>query len=294
MRSKLLIVIIFAMILLSSGVALASPNASAVLASSEPIVIENNADLVAQASTNAWPGDGSVSNPYIIANLSFTGSSGMALLIDRVDLHLVIQDCSFTDCDISVEIDMSRNVTFARNTIYGGYEGMVIYGADGGIVVSNNTVDEAHYGMYLCEADNIVVCNNTISNAEDYNILLEGSDGNTIIGNDIVASDWCGICLAYSNDNIISDNAITDASVGIFLEYLSYDNTITGNTVLECDPDEGGVVIVDTVESNTVSDNTVTYAEVGSEGDSELIIMVAAVLMFAMFAIVLVASRKKD
>ncbi|MCE5295972.1 MAG: right-handed parallel beta-helix repeat-containing protein [Euryarchaeota archaeon] len=271
-----------------------SPNASAVPASSEPIVIESNADLVAQASSNAWPGNGTVSNPYIIANMSFTGFSDMAMWIDRVDLHLVIQDCSFTDCDISVEIDMSRNVTFARNTIYGGYEGMVIFGAAGGIIVSNNTIDEAHYGMYLCETDNIVVCNNTISNAEDYNILLEGSDGNTIIGNDIINSDWCGICLAYSNDNIISDNTVTDASVGIFLAYLSYRNTITGNTVLDCDPDEGGVVIVDTVDDNTVSDNTVTFADGESKDDSDLIIMVAAVLIIAMFAMVLVASRKKD
>ena len=36
------------------------------------IMINNDSDLISQAASNNWPGNGSASNPFIIANLTST------------------------------------------------------------------------------------------------------------------------------------------------------------------------------------------------------------------------------
>jgi hypothetical protein len=70
MRSKSLSVLIVAILLLSALFTALPLSASAAPVVSSSIRIDGEADLATEADTNGWPGDGTASSPYVIANLS--------------------------------------------------------------------------------------------------------------------------------------------------------------------------------------------------------------------------------
>jgi parallel beta-helix repeat protein len=275
-----------------STMALASPNASASATASDPIFIANEADLIAQAGTGSWPGSGTEADPYIIANLTFNGASDPAVYINNVQLYVVVRDCTFTNCAIAIELDVSRNVTVTKNTIEGGYEALVIYGA-GGNTIANNTVSDQGYGFYLSETEGNTVCDNTLNNIDDYAVLLEGSHENTICRNNVDVCDWCAICLAYSDNNTISDNVMTNSEIGVYLEYLGSGNVITGNSMTDCDEQYGGIEIADAPDSNTVSNNTITFKADKSGSDSNVLFAGAVIIIAALLVVALVVMKRK-
>jgi parallel beta-helix repeat protein len=275
-----------------STMALASPTADASATASDPIFIADEADLIAQAGTNSWPGSGTEADPYVIANLTFSGASDPAVYINNVQLYVVVRDCTFTNCAIAVELDLSSNVTVTGNTIEDGYEALVIYGT-GGNTIANNTVNDQSYGFYLSETEGNIVCDNTLSNMDDYAVLLEGSHDNIICRNNVDVCDWCAICLAYSNNNTISGNIMTNSWIGVYLEYLGSGNVITGNSMTDCYEQYGGIKIADTPDSNAVSNNTIAYKADEPGSDNTLLIAGAAILIVVLLVVVIVVMKRK-
>jgi parallel beta-helix repeat protein len=289
MKCKLLIAVITATILFGSVAVMPMQSANALPTPSGSIIINGNSDLEAQAYSNGWPGNGTVSNPYIIANLSFD-SSYMAILIERTDLSVVIHDCTFTGSYTSIEIDLASNITISGNTINGGYYGIYIYGA-GNNVVSGNTIKDAHDGVNLDGSRNNTVANNNITVGQDNGISLTNSDWNMIYKNKIVGAEmWCGVSMTYSDNNTISENTLTGGYNGIYLEYLGRGNIITYNTIDDAD---SGILIADTPNSNTVANNTITSQTEASGLDSGIIIAILVAVIIVLVGVILFSFRKK-
>jgi parallel beta-helix repeat protein len=293
MRSKLLIGILSALLFLNSTVVLIPSTAGATLALSDPIYIYSNNDLVAQADLNGWPGNGTITNPFVIADMRFEDSSYTAIIISRVDMNVIIRNCTFINTTVAIEMDLSNNITITDNIITGGYEGIVIWNGSG-LIIHNNTIKGVSYGLYFTETDGNIVSNNTISNIEDVGILLESSDFNTITDNDFYDSAWSGISLAASNNNTISGNYMINVDMGIYLEYKGYDNVIINNSVLRCPSEYDGITIADTPSYNTVTNNTITFVDDRSGLNNELLIgSLVVVIVILLILLLIVYSRMK-
>ncbi len=57
----------------------------------EPFNITSDSDF----ETQAWPGNGSISNPYLIENLNITTDSSTAIWVMNTTRHFIIQNCLF-------------------------------------------------------------------------------------------------------------------------------------------------------------------------------------------------------
>ena len=58
----------------------------------DPIVIANDSDLIDQATTEGWSGDGSEGNPYLMGDLEIL-TTDTCISITDVSLYFVIQSC---------------------------------------------------------------------------------------------------------------------------------------------------------------------------------------------------------
>ena len=142
----------------------------------DPIDIESNAELIAQALDESWPGTGLSGNPYVIQGYNITSDTGSGIRIDDVDLFLIIRDCVVT--------------------LTGGGSG----GSVGGIVIWSS--------------ENCVVDSNTVQGNRDRGILIAYSNGN-LVSNNIVSGKFEGIELYYSEDCTITDNVLANCGVYI-------------------------------------------------------------------------------
>ena len=109
--------------------------------------------LIAQAIDYGWPGDGTAANPYLIANLTFDGSSGVGLMIQNIDLYVIIDNCTITNSDYCIDIVGSNNMTIKNNTFYGNSYGFNIYmDESNNNTIVNNSMIGNNYGIYLSDS----------------------------------------------------------------------------------------------------------------------------------------------
>ena len=229
------VAVITAILILTSLMVLLSPIGGAATGTSLPISIENNASLAIQAQTNGWPGNGTASNPYIIANLdiSATGSQPDISIADT-NAHLTIDRCTLGQATYGVHVNDASNVTvegnqlsssfgvFLVNTVNSSIFGNTVSGSDDGIYLSSssdigisyNTINSAgDDGIHLdVDTTNITVANNTVNGVENDGIFSDGSD-NSISFNSIGSSQYCGVFLDFDNSyNTVDNNTITNAA----------------------------------------------------------------------------------
>lgn len=190
-----------------------------------PIFIDDsdpNYNWSKTASENNWcNGEGTLSNPYIIENITIvlTNSSWSGILIKNSQIHF------FTIRNVIVHIEG-----------YGfGTAGIKLENTNRG-TVTNNTCVQISSGIFLLHSDNNTISGNILKK-NTYGINLRYSIKNNISGNTINDSDY-GIFLRDSSYNIISGNIVNDFLYiayhqGIYLSSNSNNNTISGNSLNE-------------------------------------------------------------
>ncbi|MDW5562822.1 MAG: NosD domain-containing protein [Methanomassiliicoccus sp.] len=253
---------------------LASPMASASLTPSDPIVIYGNSDLVSQASTKGWTGDGSAENPYTIANLSFDAGSGTAISISETSLFVTIRSCTITTSYHGINIYRSSNVTIVGNAINGLSSGVdILLGSSNNNTISNNNCS-GYRGMYLSSSNNNIISNNNCSGIIEIGIYLYSSNNNDVLDNNCsdnsfgIRSIWStnndflnntcngndqdGIWLDESSRSVLSHNTCNgNMFQGIFLEFSS-NSTLTNNC---CNSTFAGIRLSYS-DNSTFSNNT--------------------------------------
>ncbi|MFW6176331.1 MAG: NosD domain-containing protein [Thermoplasmatota archaeon] len=179
----------------------------------EPIRIDNNSDLAAQAIEEGWSGDGSQDNPYVIEGYKIDGSSyGYGIYIGNTTDHFIVKNCYMYNASGS----------------YGRYwdnTGLLMYNASNGIV-KNNTSTNNSYGIRLYSSSSNILSNNTLLN-DKYGIYLYSTKNNILSNNSVSKNTW-GIHFSYSNHNVLANNTVSSNMWSICLRHSS-NNTLKSN-----------------------------------------------------------------
>jgi parallel beta-helix repeat protein len=218
-----------------------------------PINISGDAQFDAMASINSWPGDGSVGNPYIIADYDISGVGfSNAIIIQSTTRYFVIQDCYVHDAN-SAGIYLS-NVIHAKligdvcsaNRLFGIYlststgnsiidcecssnvESGIKISSSGYTSVENSTCSSNQYaGIYSEFSENLTISNNTFTSDSVYGIYLY-SAANSLIANNICTNNYNNIWVISCSMNTFVGNICTGGSIGIFMR-LSDNNALSLN-----------------------------------------------------------------
>ncbi|MFX0180129.1 MAG: NosD domain-containing protein, partial [Candidatus Hodarchaeota archaeon] len=138
------------------------------------------------ASTRAWcSGSGSLSDPYIIEDVTIDGGSGSCILIGNSsapDQYFKITNCKLINSDAGIRLDTVVGVaTLIKNNCSKNYCGISLYSSDDNDILEN-LLQENTYGICLNYSDsNLISGNSFIANTEY--AIVENSVGNTFINN---------------------------------------------------------------------------------------------------------------
>ena len=155
-----------------------------------------------------WPGAGTASSPYTIANLTLQGDS-YAVFMRNTDIHIRIENCTFISGYCMIDMEGSSNLVIEHNTMIGPDMGIALYmNGSNNNSIFDNIIGSGNYGAYLYQSDHNLIRDNSIS------------------------GDTCGICLEASSNNTFSGNNITGAvEMGILMDKNSSRNTVQGNAI---------------------------------------------------------------
>jgi parallel beta-helix repeat protein len=117
----------------------------------------------------------------------------------------------------------------ATTIIEGGHTSNTILVTANGATISNFTIQNSGYGIYLYQSFNNTITSNNIHTGVS-GIIVDKSNSNILADNNI-SNTWMGIVLAWSNSNIITDNDAYWNDLGIRLQFSSNHNTIAHNDI---------------------------------------------------------------
>ncbi|WP_371804292.1 nitrous oxide reductase family maturation protein NosD [Candidatus Lokiarchaeum ossiferum] len=244
--------------------------------SANPIVINATATGVdannwTWARTQEWcrEGDGTVGNPYLIANITIDcgGFGNGIVILNSLNVHFTLQNCTVT-----------------KSGSGGDYGGIKLENTSNGTIIGNNCSKNGGSGIYLksnCDS-NILSYNTANSNVFHGIYGYEECDSNTFSHNDVKDNVYSGIYLRLECDsNILSFNtADSNADYGfvmfdkcdfnILSDNMAYNNTdhgfyfnkyCTSNIFSHNSANsnhKGGFYLNDYCDSNILSDNIAT------------------------------------
>ncbi len=172
----------------------------------DPIFITDDSDFISQA----WPGNGTIEDPYRIEGLSITSNGTACIDIRNVSKHYKI-----INCELSGARGDSQGAVSLPSTPYNGTG--IITGCD----IYNST-----NGIY-CTSDNVVIMNNDVRNCSFSNIRIEGKN-QTITNNELVHEEMFSIHGNILEDIVVSDNQFSNSSSLPGLEWQFWLQAVNG------------------------------------------------------------------
>lgn len=218
----------------------------------EPITIMKDEDF----KYYNFPGEGSVSKPYIIENYNITTTDDYAIYMKSTTKHVIIRNCflkaNLTGIRIENVNSGSINITenICKNNKYYGINLVFSsnvsvssnYCNDNGLLgiqlldcsdlnLINNTCNDSSYGIYLFNSDNITLTNNTLSNNFYASVKVECSSNINLINNTCTDNFYEGIRLDQSSNIVLMKNTCNNNHHGIYLlnsnNLIIYNNTFS-------------------------------------------------------------------
>jgi len=191
-----------------------NPARAMALTPHDPIFIDGDLGFT-NASGVVW-GDGTISDPYVIASWDINASKVHGIFLRNVTAHFVIRACDIHDGrgnqTTGIYFDRVTNGTIRDNNCSSNWYGMYLSNSSCGNVIVNNTCSNNRYdGIELnlqCDRNNI--------------------SSNTFIGN------LDGIHLEASSFNVVDDNVMVDdgfTMIGYVLQQCTTNDIGSGNTV---------------------------------------------------------------
>jgi len=184
----------------------------------DAILLDGNDEMIAQATAESWPGNGTADAPYEITGYYFYDVQH-SVEIRNIDLHW-----TFTDNEVDGPGDV---------TVWCGVE---ISNSSNGYV-ANNLFHNRYRGLWLIDIDDVTITDNSFEDNLLHAIECVGYiNGCLISDNTIVRSDGAGIRILTAVDSEISGNEISDCDgcgiqvIGTTTSCQITDNTIEGVT----------------------------------------------------------------
>ncbi len=200
-----------------------------------PMEINGNTDLVNQASTEGWAGNGSRTNPIIISDYRIIAMSDHGVEIENVDLHLIIDNLNITRAnDAGIRISGSSNITIRGNLLYAMVSADAIrLESSTDCSVINNTMDMfdqiviGYNGIRLVDSPENRISNNTVARMVNNGIMISGtSDRNEISHNYLDESSNVGVLVDSENNQIHHNTAFGN---GWGIKVTGDDNLVSSN-----------------------------------------------------------------
>jgi len=247
-----------------------------------PITITNNADFELQA----WPGQGTVANPYLISNLNITSQTAVCISVVNTTSYFTITDCWFRAYDsdwaqgminfenvihgrvqdntfdsghIAIFVERSSSCNFLRNSIGTSLMGFLAYNLNNSVFSSNvQTSESMGYPVHIEHGNNVVIRSNFFQDSTYEGIGLTDCtdctlEFNTLSGGDLHLGQY-GFAIRNSENCYIQENDITNCGTAIEITDAK-SHSISGNIISGC---WGGVMIRgndSTVANNNISVN---------------------------------------
>lgn len=172
----------------------------------------------AEAVNESWcKGNGTLSNPYIIENLTINANGAKKSCIEIINsnVHFIVRNCYFYNTSTSGAYYAGINL---QDTLYGK--------------IFNNIIQDVASGVYFWRSDNLTISNNYVYNTvycfygvgEPFNISR-----NTVQDGEMRIREYTPTI--SSTSSIIRDNTLNDSKISIkYSEYVIIENNII-NTV---------------------------------------------------------------
>ena len=186
-----------------------------------PIIINGNADLLTQATTNGWSGSGTANDPIVIMNLHITTTISSPLInMSNTNLKVVIRDNFLDGLTTSPSVDAHgvflnnvSNVIIENNDIK-GVNAAILVKDSSNVSILGNSVQDVIVGISLSSStlmnNNIVIARNVINGTQQDGLVLTSITNASITTNQIFNSGGSGITVSSSSSIIIIWNEIYD------------------------------------------------------------------------------------
>ncbi|MHA2424765.1 MAG: right-handed parallel beta-helix repeat-containing protein [Candidatus Thorarchaeota archaeon] len=200
----------------------------------ENILIQSNEDLLALASADGLPGNGTEENPIIISGYNFYNDTIVPVQVYYTDLHWIFRNNLIeTDGEMSgIFLTQTTWGVVVNNTFRDCYSGVSMLSCDNIIIEYNMFTDNAGNGVDQEAAlNNSTIRYNTFLNHDADAISLEDTNDLAIYGNFIRGATFDGIDGQNAHDVFIENNTILDTTMGIRLGRRSTDIHVEGNLI---------------------------------------------------------------
>ena len=242
-------------------------------------------------------GSGTLSNPYLIENITFTNIIyGDTIIIENSNENFIIKNCTIKNSGASitnVEIKMINTTRgiIINNTISSniGY-GIQLIQSSNNSIIDNTIVNNTYIGIGLNESSNNIINLNTIKshgndNLNGFGVVLVNSNNNNLSENSISHNSAIGILLFNSSYNKIISNRVNKNYQGLLLSTSSNYNNVIGNNLR----DNTYCYTVDTDSEGNIIDNN----DCGAIGAEYLIFLVSFSIIFITTLIGLIVAIRK-
>ncbi len=236
-----------------------------------PFNVTSNIDF----ETQGWPGNGSVTNPYLIQNLNITSTDSVCIWIANTTSHFIIEDCWFSSSINGYAFGQSIAPLTLTNVSNGIVERNHIVDsilAISGYLLSNcsisdNSFSVSYYGVYLTFSNSTMISNNTQGYEScSFGISVVGCRNCTISLNEfrnitLIGLDTWGNYEVHIVDNTFRGSTNENAFSVAGIQGSGKLFTIQGNVV----SDFGFWGIYVSGRNHTVKENNITSCHVGIE-----------------------------
>ena len=233
MKSRFLLIVIVASMLMGSSLALVAANpveggddsmtlASPPFVDHNAIQLLNDTDLLDQASSEGWPGSGTPNDPIIIEGLEInTNATPASFYAQHISLSVVVRDCSIISTDYDGNAIAILNVSGMRfeNLTIEGENGLVavecsdISVVDSSITAGIYTGNAFIVGFDACQ--DVTLSGNVLTETIYERVYFINCDDLDINNNTLIT---CNLALFSSTEVKISDNIFLDSETfGVYM-----------------------------------------------------------------------------
>jgi len=216
----------------------------------DPISIRSDDEFT--TANGVVAGQGTLTDPYVIANWTIDAGTGVGIRIQETSAHVLIRDCHVvgdSKRSIGILLRDAAHVRVHRCAFTDLKAGLFIY-QNPAASVDENTFTDCRRGIEGTESNGLVITGNSVYGAREHGIFLWRCHEASLRGNAL--SDCSnGIYLDSCHRDHLDGNRVKRMDHGIFL-WDCFDCTIVGNVLHTCDL---GLALVHTSERNTVFHN---------------------------------------
>ncbi len=196
-----------------------------------PIVISNNSDF----ETQGWPGNGTVSDPYIIEGLNIT-SDGICIDIETTSANFLIQECYLkSSMSFTLNLEYAHNGTINRCAISNAAGGISVLRCND-TTIANSTIEASFNAFMASESHRTTLFNSTLLlTGTEFAVIFGGSSSSSI--RNCTFTDAMLKLVACSNitieGNIFSNGGLVIGSpVGPYNpESIHWNHSVSDNSV---------------------------------------------------------------